>query len=323
MSSLLRICFSFLVLIVSVPSLALPQKIDGMYVSTFGNPKDQSIIFVHGGPGFNSQDFETTTAVPLAKLGYYVVAYDERGQGRSTPVDKLEYTYKRYADDLLNIISTLSLKKPILIGHSHGGPISIKFDELHPGIAKAVILVSGPVNFWKSIEAMFQNCSARYTATNQSQLLDNLKENFNKVATANPKGSELIIEPVAILFQHGLFGCKLYSTSHPTSDEKSLRQLANKNPAPMEQNSMPGFLLNEDYIYKDNFNHVQTHKGRFFGIYGDEDGLFTEDTRNQIANAINDEGSRRFHLVHGASHAIYLDQQQEFLKIVDQIVHAL
>jgi len=302
--------------------LAAPTRVNGLYVNTFGDSTKPALIFVHGGPGYNSADFEATTAQPLADMGYQVVVYDERGQGRNPAIPASEYTYKNYADDLLAIINQLGLTKPILIGHSHGGPISIQFDQIHPGVAKAVILVSGPVNFWNSIEAMYQNCSARYVTANQTPLLANLTESYLQVA-ATRKGSEAIVDPVANLFQHALYGCKLYSTKSPTVDAQKLEAIVATHPAPMEQNSMPGFLLNEDYIYRDNFAQVESNKGRYFGIYGDEDGLFTDATRAQISDAVNEPLHQRFFLVQGASHAVYLDQQSRFLAIVSQIVSGL
>ena len=33
-----------------------------IYTKTFGNSKNKPIIFLHGGPGYNSVSFEATTA---------------------------------------------------------------------------------------------------------------------------------------------------------------------------------------------------------------------------------------------------------------------
>ena len=162
-------------LVASISSAA-PQKIDGMYVNTFGDAKNQSIIFVHGGPGFNSWDFELTTAQPLADQGYFVVVYDERGQGRSDEVDPSKFNYKQYADDLKLLVDTLKLSQPVIIGHSHGGPISIKFDEIYPNVAKKIILASAPVNFWGSMHSIFENCSRKYAQASNNLRADQLSQ---------------------------------------------------------------------------------------------------------------------------------------------------
>lgn len=304
------------------PLFAVGAEIDGLYVNAFGSERGQPVIFIHGGPGFHSRDFEATTAEPLARLGYYVVTYDQRGQGRSRPVDRVGYTYARYAQDLLKIIAELKLKNPVLIGHSHGGPIAIRFDELHPGVAKAVVLASSPVDFWSAFEAIFENCSARYRVAGHLQALGDLTNSFGQVAAVR-RGSEAIVGPVARFFQHALFGCGLYAAARPTARARELRRIAEENPAPMDENSMPGFLVNESYIYRDGFSHLRSQKGRYFGIYGDEDGLFTETSRDAIADALSDSNKRRFFLIRGSSHAVYLDRQSEFLGLVDQILKGL
>lgn len=62
MKSILKFIFILVFYLTSHVTKAAPQMIDGMYVNTFGNSKDPAIIFIHGGPGYNSQDFEITTA---------------------------------------------------------------------------------------------------------------------------------------------------------------------------------------------------------------------------------------------------------------------
>lgn len=37
-----------------------------IYSKSYGNPEDISVIFLHGGPGYNCVNFEATTAQQLA-----------------------------------------------------------------------------------------------------------------------------------------------------------------------------------------------------------------------------------------------------------------
>ncbi len=84
-------------------SLAQPQNL-GLYVKDYGRIGSTPILYVHGGPGFSSWDFELTTAPVLASLGYFVIVYDERGQGRSEPCNASEYNYRVYAEDIKAIL---------------------------------------------------------------------------------------------------------------------------------------------------------------------------------------------------------------------------
>lgn len=147
---------------------------DTLFTKTFGTSTNPALIFVHGGPGFNSWDFELTTAQKLADEGFYVVVYDQRGQGRSDETDLKNFNYTTYAADLKNLIDTLKLKNPTLIGHSHGGPISINFDIQYPGIARAIILVGAPINFFGSMKSIFENCSHRYMIKTTNNLWNTL-----------------------------------------------------------------------------------------------------------------------------------------------------
>lgn len=288
-----------------------------LFFRTAGDPRNQAIVFVHGGPGFDSYDFEATTAAPLAQLGYYVVTYDQQGQGRSPTAALTAFAYRAYADDLMNLVSRLRLNRPILIGHSHGGPIAIHFDVFHPGVARAVILASAPVDFWRAIQDMKSTCEARYAAAGRGELLSDLRASFATLA-ATRIGSESLVEPTARLFQHALFGCRLYSTRAPSEDEKRVRALVTDPPAPRME-PMPGFLVNESYLYRDHSRQVAKEKGRYFGVYGDEDGLFSARTRAWIQSLLNEPNETRFFLIKGASHAVYLDQQRRFLDLVDAI----
>src|SRR5690242_6494442 len=49
----------------------------------FGDVHAPPVVFLHGGPGATSYGFELTAAPEIAARGYYVVAYDQRGSGRS------------------------------------------------------------------------------------------------------------------------------------------------------------------------------------------------------------------------------------------------
>ena len=316
--------------VASQGSEAATATVDGLYVNTFGDRQNPPIIFVHGGPGFNSADFEATTAEPLSKLGFFVVVYDQRGQGRSAGLiqngipsglgnqDAVVYTYRQYGDDLMRIIASLRLKDVTLVAHSHGGPIAIKFDETYPNLTKAIVLVSAPINFWSTMASLYEHCKARYESgtSEQKSLLPSLVSSFEQVK-ATMKGRSELINPVASLFQHALYGCRLYGTAQPTEDELRLSQLARLSPAPMEQLSMPGFLVNESYVFRNHFELVEKRKGHYFGIYGDEDGLFDSASLDLIRAAV---GSERFFMIHAASHAVYIGQQARFLETLRQIV---
>ena len=317
-----RVLIALLVLMSTVAARAQALKIDGMYVNAYGDPRNQPIIFVHGGPGYNSWDFEFTTARPLSEQGYYVVVYDQRGQGRSDAADSKRFNYRQYADDLKEIIDRLKLKEPVLIGHSHGGPIAIKFDEFYPHVAKKVVLVSAPVVFWDSMRSMLENCSRNYENVGQ----------YDKRSSVGGIYYQLFLDSTtSVQRAPGLIGgaflaavdCGLYKVQHPSQAAQKLwREYgANRLNVPLSgmTAAMPGFLSNENYVHFNGLDYVFAHQSQFCGIYGDEDGLFTPLSLAVIRNALSSTSPEvPFRIVRGASHDVFVDQQPEFLKALKE-----
>ncbi len=101
----------------------IPVQGQEIYSRAFGNPKNSAVIFLHGGPGYNSSSFEITTAETLADSGYYVIVYDRRGEGRST-ASQAQFNFKETFADLNLVFNQYQIEKATLIGHSFGGIVS-------------------------------------------------------------------------------------------------------------------------------------------------------------------------------------------------------
>lgn len=303
----------------SVIAFAAPQNLGGLYVNTFGDPTDQALFFVHGGPGFNSHDFEVTTAQKLSDEGFFVVVYDQRGQGRSDEAKESDFNYATYSYDIKFLIDNLKISSPVIVGHSHGGPIAINFEKNYPGVAKAIILVSAPVNFWGSMRSIFENCSRNYLKLSNHEALQNLTyEYYELFLNPNSKFQKSFL--VGSSFIHGV-RCGLYDVSSPTTESQALRRVIQENPIQSTlagtRTAMPGFLKNESYVEKNYTDFLLNNQGRFFGIYGDEDGLFTPLELSMIKLALQgDNIAKRYQLIKGSSHSIFIDQQAQFIKMI-------
>jgi proline iminopeptidase len=105
--------------------------VQNLEVQTFGSDKSTPVLFLHGGPGYNSVSFERTTAQELAENGFFVISYDRRGEGRNTHL-KAAYTFKQTYKDIRQIYTTYDLKKKTLIGHSFGGIVGTLFADQYP-----------------------------------------------------------------------------------------------------------------------------------------------------------------------------------------------
>ncbi|WP_353117795.1 alpha/beta hydrolase [Nitratidesulfovibrio sp.] len=101
------------------------------------------VVFSHGWP-LNGDAWESQM-VFLAAHGYRCIAHDRRGHGRSSQPDQGN-TMDTYADDLAELLDTLSLDDVTLIGHSAGGGEIARYVGRHgtSRIAKTVLLSAVP-----------------------------------------------------------------------------------------------------------------------------------------------------------------------------------
>src|SRR5689334_21838742 len=78
----------------------------------------QPIVFSHGWP-LSADDWDSQMLFFL-KQGYWVIAHDRRGHGRSTQTGD-GHDMDHYADDLAAVTAHLDLRDAIHVGHSTGG----------------------------------------------------------------------------------------------------------------------------------------------------------------------------------------------------------
>ncbi|MFO6495848.1 MULTISPECIES: alpha/beta fold hydrolase [Bacillus] len=112
------------------------------------NPKGgKTIVFLHGWP-LSHKQFEYQFKV-LPRMGYRCIGIDWRGFGQSDkPFDG--YHYNRLADDIHAVIRSLRLDRFILVGHSTGGAIAIRYMSRYSGegVSKLVLIdAAAPIGF--------------------------------------------------------------------------------------------------------------------------------------------------------------------------------
>jgi pimeloyl-ACP methyl ester carboxylesterase len=99
------------------------KKINGksFFFLEWGNPQAEALLGIHGLTA-NCRHMAAVSEY-LADRGRYVLAYDVRGRGDSSPADAPS-TMLRHARDAVEIIDALPVKKFILAGYSMGGYIA-------------------------------------------------------------------------------------------------------------------------------------------------------------------------------------------------------
>lgn len=84
---------------------------------------DPALVFVHGGGGWAEH---WQLQLPYFATLTTVIAYDLRGHGRSSvPVGP--YSIETFAEELHRLLRQLHIERPILVGHSLGGTIALRY----------------------------------------------------------------------------------------------------------------------------------------------------------------------------------------------------
>lgn len=112
------------------------KYVNGIAVYEYGDRNNTPVIFIHGFP-YNS----TMWAQQIKKLkeSYYCIAYDVRGLGDTPPGDG-QFTMEMFVDDLFSVMDSLDLEKPVVVGFSMGGYITLRATEREPDRFRAIIL---------------------------------------------------------------------------------------------------------------------------------------------------------------------------------------
>lgn len=128
-----------------------------LHSEAFGNPTDPMVIAIHGGPGVDYKSI--LNFKDLAKDGYYVVFYDQRGSGLSQRHDEEHYDDKVvqfFIDDLSAVIEyyrTSESQRLILAGHSWGAMLATAYINQNPQKVDQVILAEPGGFTWPQTEA--------------------------------------------------------------------------------------------------------------------------------------------------------------------------
>jgi pimeloyl-ACP methyl ester carboxylesterase len=107
-----------------------------------GPVKGPTIVCVHG---LTANHTCWASVADLLSPAYRVIAYDLRGRGESDKPDK-GYSLALHNDDLEGLLDHFGLKKAVLVGHSLGAHIALRFAATHPERVSKLVLVDGGID---------------------------------------------------------------------------------------------------------------------------------------------------------------------------------
>ena len=125
-----------------------------------GDPAAAPVVLVHG-LASNLRLWDGV-AERLYEDGHTVVAVDQRGHGRSDAPDA-GYEIETAVADLLALIETLGLERPLLAGQSWGGSVVLELAWRHPTAVRGIACVDGGVADMSQTYPVWDDCLAKLT----------------------------------------------------------------------------------------------------------------------------------------------------------------
>jgi pimeloyl-ACP methyl ester carboxylesterase len=110
------------------------------------------VVYLHGGPGAREGHFDQSIYGSLASDGFRVFLYDQAGSGMSDFLPVREYTIDRAVEDLEAIRKEVGADEMILVGHSWGSRLAVRYMSKYPGRVAKVILHSPASIWWTPID---------------------------------------------------------------------------------------------------------------------------------------------------------------------------
>lgn len=108
-----------------------------LFYRQYGENGKQPIIILHG--LFGISDNWVSYARRIAMEGFEVFVVDQRNHGQSPQSDN--FNYLALTDDLFDFIDEHEIEDPILIGHSLGGKVAMRFALENPHLVKKLVVV--------------------------------------------------------------------------------------------------------------------------------------------------------------------------------------
>ena len=134
-----------------------------LWYKVAGQASGTPLLFLHGGPGYNSYSFEAQGGKALeGKLR--MIYLDQRGSGRSERPWTGAYTIPAMVEDIEALRKQLGVPRLALMGHSFGGALALEYAATYPQHVSKVVLVSAASSIPEACAARVAYLGKRYPA---------------------------------------------------------------------------------------------------------------------------------------------------------------
>jgi pimeloyl-ACP methyl ester carboxylesterase len=137
-------------------------------------PNGHAVVLLHG-KNFCAATWAGSIRA-LSRAGYRVIAPDQIGWCKSTKPLHYEYTFEQLAANTHDLLKSLGVNKAIVMGHSTGGMLAVRYGLTFPADTEQLVLVD-PLGLedWRAKGVPWQSLDAQYQ-TQLKTTADSIRE---------------------------------------------------------------------------------------------------------------------------------------------------
>jgi proline iminopeptidase len=236
--------------------------------------------------------------------------YDRRGEGRSAD-SKAQFTFDEVFTDIKALLKKYNLEKAHFLGHSFGGIVAVKLAEKYPDMVQSIVLVGAPVSLQESFRTIINRCEDIYKKKDDKASLGYINMLKSMDTTS--------LQYSSYSFMHAMQN-GFYSPKERTPEAEEIRKIMKANPmmkqygGAMTYSAPQGFWKNEKYTTMhlgESIKQLKESGARIYGIYGKEDGLYSEEQVMELQEMLNKDSMK---YLDNCSHNVFVDRQTTFIK---------
>jgi pimeloyl-ACP methyl ester carboxylesterase len=169
----------------TIRSTAGPQGL--LALDDAGGGDGLPVVFIHADLGNFTQWRE---ALDHLRPGHRALALDLRGHGRSAPAADGDYSIEGRADDVAAVMDAVALPRVVLVGHSGGAAVALRYAAQHATRVAGVFLVD-PASDGRQVPAdQRQHLMERL---HSPSCLDTAREYYTSIVGANAAVRERVL----------------------------------------------------------------------------------------------------------------------------------
>lgn len=133
------------------------------------------VVFLPGGPGRNSYDFEQVPG-PRLERGLRMVYFHPRGTGKSERPASGDYAIATMVEDIEGLRKELGVPRIALVGHSFGGLMALEYAAKYPERVSRVVFADGMFDTALQCRGRRERLIRSFPALRERILADTLDE---------------------------------------------------------------------------------------------------------------------------------------------------